>query len=168
MKFRLFTALQTTMIALVLVGCASAPKPSVGPQREVQASKGILSQDKRHDVVIQSMAMLDRNYTYGGKKLHTGFDCSGLVSFVYKQSVGIVVQGSAADMAKKTRAIDAQSAQPGDLVFFNTLGSANSHVGIYIGSGKFIHAANERTGVRQERLDNGYWSKRFEGFRSLD
>lgn len=162
---RLHTAIVMLTFAMVLAACSSAPKPSVVTKPEPQAS--VLSQDKRHDVVIQSMAMLDRNYTYGGKKLHTGFDCSGLVSFVYKQSAGVALQGSAADMAKKTRAVDAQSAQPGDLVFFNTLGAPNSHVGIYIGSGKFIHAANERTGVRQERLDNSYWSKRFEGFRTL-
>lgn len=168
MKFCLRIALQLLTITMVLVGCSSTPKSVVGTQRDVAASKSVLSLDKRHDVVMQSMAMLDRNYTYGGKKLHTGFDCSGLVSFVYQQSAGISLKGSSAEMAKKTRAIDAQAAQPGDLVFFNTLGPANSHVGIYIGSGKFIHAANERTGVRQERLDNSYWSKRFEGFRTLN
>ncbi len=165
---RFFIALQTLLIAFALVGCSNAPKLNADPSREVQISNGIFSQDKRHDVVIQSMAMLDRNYTYGGKKLHTGFDCSGLVSFVYQQSAGMALRGSSADMARQTRPIDAQTAQPGDLVFFNTLGAAHSHVGIYIGSGKFIHAANERTGVRQERLDNRYWSKRFEGFRTLN
>lgn len=159
--------LQLLAITVVLVGCSGTPKPGLGSQRDVPASEGVLSQDKRHDVVLQSMAMLDRNYTYGGKKLHTGFDCSGLVSFVFQQSAGIALQGSSAEMVKKTRAIDAQAAQPGDLVFFNTLGPASSHVGIYIGSGKFIHAANERTGVRQERLDSSYWSKRFEGFRTI-
>lgn len=166
MTQRLFLWLMRGLVSALIVGCSTAPKPlpSSAPVRE---SKGVLSQDKRQDVVMQSMAMLDRNYTYGGKKLHTGFDCSGLVSFVYKQSAGVALQGSAADMAKRTRPIDAQSAQPGDLVFFNTLGTPNSHVGIYVGSGKFIHAANERTGVRQERLDNSYWSKRFEGFRTL-
>ena len=166
MTERLFLWLMRGLVSALSVGCSTAPKPlpSSAPERE---SKGVLSQDKRQDVVMQSMAMLDRNYTYGGKKLHTGFDCSGLVSFVYKQSAGVALQGSAADMAKRTRPIDAQSAQPGDLVFFNTLGTPNSHVGIYVGSGKFIHAANERTGVRQERLDNSYWSKRFEGFRTL-
>lgn len=163
---RWHTALVMLTVGLVLAACSSAPKPNVVSIPEPKGA--VLSQDKRHDVVIQSMAMLDRNYTYGGKKLHTGFDCSGLVSFVYKQSAGVALQGSAADMAKKTRPIDPASAQPGDLVFFNTLGSPSSHVGIYIGSGKFIHAANERTGVRQERLDNSYWSKRFEGFRTLN
>ncbi len=122
---------------------------------------------KRQDIVMQAMAMLDRGYTYGGKKLHTGFDCSGLVTFVYKESAGIALKGSAAQMAGTTRAIDVSDAHPGDLVFFNTLGPSFSHVGIYIGSGKFVHAANERTGVKTERLSNGYWSKRFEGYRTV-
>ena len=102
---------------------------------------------KRQDIVMQAMAMLDRGYTYGGKKLHTGFDCSGLVTFVYKESAGIALKGSAAQMAQATKSIDASQAHPGDLVFFNTLGASFSHVGIYIGSGKFVHAANEKTGV---------------------
>jgi len=122
---------------------------------------------KRQDIVIQAIAMLDRGYTYGGKKLHTGFDCSGLVTFVYRESAGIALKGSATQMAEATRSIDASQAHPGDLVFFNTLGPSFSHVGIYIGDGKFIHAANERTGVKSERLNHAYWSKRFEGYRTI-
>ena len=122
---------------------------------------------KRQDIVIQAIAMLDRGYTYGGKKLHTGFDCSGLVAFVYKESAGIPLKGSAAQMAEVTQPIEPAKAHPGDLVFFNTLGSPFSHVGIYIGSGKFVHAANARTGVKTERLDHAYWSKRFEGYRTV-
>lgn len=122
---------------------------------------------ERQNIVMQAMAMLDRSYTYGGKKLHTGFDCSGLVSFVYKESAGIVLAGSAAQMAALTKSIEPSQTYPGDLVFFNTLGPSYSHVGIYIGSGKFIHAANERTGVKSERLNNSYWMQRFEGYRTL-
>jgi cell wall-associated NlpC family hydrolase len=116
---------------------------------------------------MQAMALLDRNYVYNGKKLHTGFDCSGFVSFVYKESTGVELRGSAADIAGKTRSVPANTATPGDLVFFNTLGSPNSHVGIYIGSGKFIHAANERTGVRIDQITADYWAKRLEGYRSV-
>jgi cell wall-associated NlpC family hydrolase len=126
-----------------------------------------MSAQKRQDVVLQAMAMLDRNYSYGGKKLHTGFDCSGLVSFVYKESAGLWLQGSAAEMARQTRAVDQAQAAPGDLVFFNTLGSSYSHVGIYIGDGKFIHAENEKTGVKTSSLSSRYWSQRFEGFRTI-
>ena len=116
---------------------------------------------------MHAMAMLDRNYVYSGKKLHTGFDCSGLVSFVYKESAGIELRGSASDIASRTRAIAPNAAAPGDLVFFNTLGAPSSHVGIYIGSGKFIHAANERTGVRMDQITTEYWAKRLEGYRSV-
>ena len=111
--------------------------------------------------------MLDRGYTYGGKKLHTGFDCSGLVTFVYKESAGIALKGSAAQMADVTRLIDAAQAHPGDLVFFNTLDRSFSHVGIYIGDGKFVHALNERVGVTTERMSKAYWAKRFEGYRTV-
>jgi cell wall-associated NlpC family hydrolase len=138
---------------------ASAPTPSLSILPNNAA--------KRHDIVMQAMAMLDRGYTYGGKKMHTGFDCSGLVSFVYKESAGLSLKGSAAQMANLTKPIAPEQAHPGDLVFFNTLGSSFSHVGIFIGDGKFIHAANERTGVRSERLTHAYWSKRFEGYRTF-
>lgn len=162
MNRRLFLSLCATQW---LIACSIAPRPRVAT--EPTANNYPNNPAKRHDIVLQAMAMLDRGYTYGGKKLHTGFDCSGLVSFVYKESAGIALQGSAAQMAKATRPIDPSQAHPGDLVFFNTLGSAFSHVGIYIGSGKFIHAANEKTGVKSERLDNAYWSKRFEGYRTV-
>lgn len=150
--------------ASVLAGCASRMRQ----ERSVDSAEVNREHaSKRQDIVLQAMAMLDRGYTYGGKKLHTGFDCSGLVTFVYKESAGLRLQGSSAQIASAMRAVDESQAYPGDLVFFNTLGTSFSHVGIYIGTGKFIHAANERTGVRQERLSHPYWSKRFEGYRTL-
>lgn len=162
MNKRLFLS---ACITPLLVACSSlSRKPSyTSPSAQSYPNNPA----KRQDIVIQAMAMLDRGYTYGGKKLHTGFDCSGLVSFVYKESAGIALKGSAAQMAEATRSIDASQAHPGDLVFFNTLGPSFSHVGIYIGDGKFVHAANERTGVKTERMSNGYWSKRFEGYRTV-
>jgi len=147
-----------------LFGCSTAPSKGAST---ATSSSYPNNPAKRQDIVMQAMAMLDRGYTYGGKKLHTGFDCSGLVSFVYKESAGIPLKGSAAQMAEVAKPIEPAQAHPGDLVFFNTLGSAFSHVGIYIGSGKFVHAANERTGVKTERLNHVYWSKRFEGYRTV-
>ena len=154
-------------LSCLLWGCSHpAIQPPQSTPSQAYSSKS-LSESKKHDVVIQAMAMLDRGYTYGGKKLHTGFDCSGLVSFVYAESAGIAIKGSASDMANATKSVPPEKASPGDLVFFNTLGSSFSHVGIYIGSGKFIHAANEKTGVKVERLTSPYWAQRFQGYRSL-
>jgi cell wall-associated NlpC family hydrolase len=135
------------------------PKPSEAIQ-EVPAH--------RPDVVLMAVAMLDRNYTYGGKKLHTGFDCSGFVSFVYREALGIQFNGNAAQQAQQSQPIEARQAQPGDLVFFNTTGRSYSHVGIYVGKGKFVHAENERTGVKTSSLNQRYWSRRFEGFRRVN
>ena len=155
------------LLSVTLAGCGSLLRPSTPTASPVAAAPQPLSQQNRQDVVLQAMAMLDRNYSYGGKKLHTGFDCSGFVSFVYKESARLRLSGSAADLAKQTRAIDKTQAQPGDLVFFNTLGSAFSHVGIYIGDDKFIHAENERTGVKTSNMSSRYWAQRFEGFRGV-
>ena len=153
------------VLLCVLVGCTTAPYQAA-PTRSPIAGSQTVTTGKRHDVVMQAMALLDRNYVYNGKKLHTGFDCSGLVSFVFKESASVELRGSAADIAAKTRPVPADEAVAGDLVFFNTLGTPNSHVGIYIGSGKFIHAANERTGVRVDQVTSPYWAVRLEGYRS--
>jgi len=150
--------------ALWLAAC-STPRVSVTPAPEgVETRADTL---RRHDVVLQALAMLDRNYTYGGKRLHTGFDCSGLVSFVYRESAGLRLGGSSADLARLARPITRPEVQPGDLVFFNTLGPAFSHVGIYVGEDRFVHAENEKTGVKTSTLRSRYWAQRFEGFRTL-
>jgi len=158
-------ALLYGLLLSALVGCATPTRHAERSDQPTAPVQAPLS-TKRQEVVMQAMAMLDRNYVYNGKKLHTGFDCSGLVSFVYKESAGVELRGSASDIANKTRVVAGNSAAPGDLVFFNTLGSPNSHIGIYIGSGKFIHAANERTGVRIDHIGADYWAKRLESYRS--
>ena len=147
-----------------LAGCAS-PSVATLPARAPEVPR--TDAGKRHDVVLQALAMLDRNYTYGGKKLHTGFDCSGLVSFVYRESAGLRLGGSSADMARLARPVSRLEVQPGDLAFFNTLGASFSHVGIYVGEDRFVHAENEKTGVKTSNLRSRYWSQRFEGFRTL-
>jgi cell wall-associated NlpC family hydrolase len=152
-------------IAPFLVACSSLSRK---PSSNTATSQSYPNNPaKRQDIVMQAIAMLDRGYTYGGKKLHTGFDCSGLVTFVYKESAGIALKGSAAQMAGVTRGIEPAEAHPGDLVFFNTLGPSFSHVGIYIGDGKFVHALNERVGVTTERMSKPYWAKRLEGYRTV-
>jgi cell wall-associated NlpC family hydrolase len=162
MDKRLFLSVCITPL---LVACSSTSRKT--PHIAAPSQSYPNNPAKRQDIVMQAMAMLDRGYTYGGKKLHTGFDCSGLVAFVYKESAGIALKGNAAQMANASKPVEAHEAHPGDLVFFNTLGPSFSHVGIYIGGGKFVHAANERTGVKTERLSNSYWSKRFEGYRTV-
>ncbi len=179
----------SSVVLIVLTGCANSqrelaevsnarvtsvqasarpsPPPSAPVAMPTAFTPSTASPDHHHDVVLMAMAMMDRNYTYGGKKLNVGFDCSGFVSFVYQESVKKRLEGNSADQAKQTLALPSGQERPGDLVFFNTTGAANSHVGIYVGEGRFVHAENERTGIRASRLDQAYWSKRFEGFRRV-
>lgn len=120
----------------------------------------------RQDIALFALSLLDMPYSAGGRGPATGFDCSGLVSHVYLQAAQIRLTGSAAAMAQALRSVDLSSVQTGDLVFFNTLGPAFSHVGIFVGDGRFVHASNPRTGVRMDRLSHRYYASRFEAAKS--
>jgi cell wall-associated NlpC family hydrolase len=114
-----------------------------------------------------ALSLLDTPYAWGGRGPATGFDCSGLVAHVLREGGGLRVKGSAADLGRLSRPIDRTDLLPGDLVFFNTLGARHSHVGVYIGDGRFVHASNPRTGVRVDALNSPYYAQRFEGAHSL-
>ena len=149
------------LAAVLLAGCASAPPPV----SKVDVQREFLPQ--RTDIALFAMGLLDTRYRWGGRGPATGLDCSGLVSHVYQEAAGIQVRGSSAELGQKVRPISSDAMQPGDLVFFNTLGSRHSHVGVYIGNGRFIHASNPRTGVRVDLLSNRYYAQRFEGVHTL-
>ena len=121
------------------------------------------------DVLEESdpMGLLDTRYRWGGRGPATGFDCSGLVSHVFLEAAGMRVKGSSAELGQKVRPVPPEQLLPGDLVFFNTLGARHSHVGVYVGDGRFVHASNPRTGVRIDQLSNRYYAQRFEGAGSL-
>lgn len=119
------------------------------------------------DIALFALSLLDTSYTYGGRGPATGFDCSGLVSHIYKHAAGIDLRGNAASMARQSRPVAAARLLPGDLLFFNTLGAPHSHVGVYVGDGKFVHAANEHSGVRMDRLSDRYYAARFEGAQAV-
>lgn len=146
-----------------LVGCAWT-HPSASQGKATTANR---YHPARNDLALVAMSLLDTRYTSGGRGPATGFDCSGLVAHVYKEGAGLPVNGSAADLGRQSRPIAREQLQPGDLVFFNTLGARHSHVGVYVGEGRFVHATNPRTGVRMDRLDNRYYAQRFEGAQSL-
>ena len=151
-----------TWVAAARAGCATAPAP-----RSAQAPNTRAERPQRNDIALFAMGLLDTRYRWGGRGPATGFDCSGLVSHVFKEAAGVRVQGSSADLAQKARPVSSEQLLPGDLVFFNTLGAPHSHVGVYVGDGRFVHASNPRTGVRIDQLSNRYYAQRFEGAGSL-
>jgi cell wall-associated NlpC family hydrolase len=176
--WRARTGLLTALVglALLLTGCSSTPTqsdngavsgPVPGLSSDSQSANAGTYHPKRNDLALFAMSLLDTPYSWGGRGPATGFDCSGLISHVYREAAGLPVKGSAADLGQKSRPVDRARIQPGDLLFFNTLGSRHSHVGIYVGGGRFVHASNPRTGVRMDQLSNRYYAQRFEGAGTL-
>ena len=118
-------------------------------------------------MVEQAMGLLGVPYRRGGHSENTGFDCSGFVRHLYEKSVGQILPRRAVDQARATEVIDREELKPGDLVFFNTMRRAFSHVGIYVGDGKFIHAPRAGKAVNVEDMRSAYWQKRFNGARRV-
>jgi cell wall-associated NlpC family hydrolase len=119
------------------------------------------------DVVIAALAHLGVPYRFGGSSPVTGFDCSGLVRHVFLDTASVDLPRSAHDMVRQGVPVVAGELQPGDLVFFNTRGRPHSHVGIYMGDGRFVHAPARRGHVKIESMEASYWRRRFNGARRV-
>ena len=144
-------------------------------QRDDASLKQWLSQNgfvhqvstRASDLVVNALSFLGVKYRYGGDSARSGFDCSGFVRYVYQETLGTVLPHNAAQQAREGEKISESQLKPGDLVFFNTLRRAFSHVGMYIGNGQFIHSPRPGETVRVENLDTPYWAKRFDGARRI-
>nr|WP_233235812.1 C40 family peptidase [Bordetella sp. LUAb4] len=117
----------------------------------------------------EALNYLGIRYRFGGSSPSTGFDCSGLVSYVAQQSLGLKLPRNAADIYQKVgMSVARNELQVGDLVFFNTMGRRYSHVGIYLGDDRFVHSPSAGGKVRIESMELAYWSKRYNGARRID
>jgi cell wall-associated NlpC family hydrolase len=161
-----------------LVACSStppapSPSPSTSPsQRPSQrppssAAFRIDQPDHANEIVIFSLSLLNTGYRFGGSNPEAGLDCSGMVSYVVDRVAGKRLPHNAAQIAAITQPIERSALKPADLVFFNTSGQTYSHMGIYLGDGRFVHAPSSKGSVRIERLDNAYFASRFTGARTL-
>lgn len=118
-------------------------------------------------LVDEALSYLGIRYRFGGTSPETGLDCSGLVLNVFRNAVGLDLPRTAREMATLGDKITRQELKPGDLVFFNTMRRTFSHVGIYLGEGKFVHAPSSGGKVRVENMSTRYWAQRFNGARRL-
>jgi cell wall-associated NlpC family hydrolase len=177
--------------AMVLAGAmgnaAAAPDAQANPVSRFLVEKGLVDaaaiaveptesdfvrqvRDKASDMVLTSMNFLGVPYRRGGNSADEGFDCSGFTRRVFEMSLGLVLPRRADEQASAKGLIDVKrdELKPGDLVFFNTLKRTFSHVGIYVGEGKFIHAPRTGGEVRVEDMRFAYWAKRFTGARRAE
>jgi cell wall-associated NlpC family hydrolase len=130
----------------------------------LQAGAAELS-DLASRLVVHAMGFVGVPYKLGGNHAETGLDCSGFVRAVYSEMTGRLLPRKAEEQAAATALIDRADLQPGDLVFFNTLRRAYSHVGIYVGEGRFVHSPRPGGEVRVESMSKTYWTSRFDGAR---
>ena len=135
----------------------------------VQTGENVVQQvsERTGDLVSTAIGFLGIPYLRGGNSAETGFDCSGFVRAIYKETIGLVLPRSADQQANTTQKIDKSELKPGDLVFFNTMKRTFSHVGIYLGEGKFIHSPRSGASVRIEDMRIPYWNVRFDGARRV-
>lgn len=131
-------------------------------------SKEAAQSEAAGDLLLQAMSLLGVAYRFGGSTPTSGLDCSGFIQYIFKKSLKINMPRTAAEMARTGRTINRDELAPGDLVFFNTRGFANSHVGLYMGNGKFIHSPRTGKSVEVVNINSDYWSKRYNGARRVN
>jgi hypothetical protein len=158
--------IQTIFFSALLAFCAGlchADEPVVEEPGFLQQAGSAMQ-----DVLMSALSLSGTPYKYGGKSPETGFDCSGFVRYVFSQAANLTLPHGARAISQLGKSIPVDQLQPGDLVFFKTLKHAFSHVGIYLGDGRFIHAPSSGGGVHVVSMNDDYWAKRFNGARRLD
>ena len=136
---------------LILSSCSTAPPQSA----------------RSSEMVFQAFAAAGVPYLRGGQSSESGFDCSGLVAHVYREAFGIQLPHNAQAQSRMGKPVTLAKLEAGDLVFYNTDRRPYSHVGIYLGDNRFIHAPRPGTAVRVENMRANYWLKRFDGARRI-
>jgi cell wall-associated NlpC family hydrolase len=166
-------------VLLLAVCTAAVAAPQIERNDEIGrllVDQGLIAQleqvrqtvsDRTGALVAGAMGFIGVPYRRGGNSAETGLDCSGLVRALYNQTLGHVLPRRAEEQAAATETIERTELKPGDLVFFNTMRRAFSHVGVYIGDGKFIHAPRTGATVRIEDMNGSYWQRRFNGARRV-
>lgn len=170
MRCNLLYLLPFTVVLAVLSGCGSLPVPTPAPApapapEQVAAPK---PSAERAEALLQVLLALGVDYRPGGNSPATGFDCSGLVAHVFREAYGIRLPQNARAQSDAGAPVSLAQLQAGDLVFYNTLKRPFSHVGIYIGDGRFVHAPRSGAQVRVESIRSTYWTQRFDGARRIE
>jgi cell wall-associated NlpC family hydrolase len=153
--------------ALLLGGCATTRPTAPQRDRPVVAVPPAAVSESAAELAFMALSLLGTPYAYGGSSPDTGFDCSGLVAYVYARALEARVPRRTSDLARAGVAVDGGDLQAGDLVFYNTLGWPFSHVGIYLGERRFVHAPSTGGAVRVADMRLDYWQRRFDGARRI-
>jgi cell wall-associated NlpC family hydrolase len=147
------------------VAQATGQVPIPGPDEEISLLERYTN--NAQDLILKGLEFVGINYRRGGVNPDSGFDCSGFVQAVFRDALGKWLPRTAREQSKIGEVVDKSELKPGDLVFFNTMRRAFSHVGIYLGDNHFIHAPRPGGEIRVESMSQGYWMKRYNGARRI-
>ncbi|WP_029048705.1 C40 family peptidase [Cupriavidus sp. amp6] len=153
--------------ALLLAACASSPPSRHGSLPRTPGKPMVDPSAGLEEISIQAMSLVGTPYRYGGNTPDAGFDCSGLVRYVVSRAANVNLPRTTEAMGTRGSALDRSEVASGDLVFFNTTGRTNSHVGIYVGQNRFVHAPSSGGTVRLEDMGKPYWASRYNGARRV-
>jgi cell wall-associated NlpC family hydrolase len=173
---------QQKLLALfVVIGSLQAPAVLAQSATEPEASNRITSVasqlantvtssvvDGTESLINNAMQLIGVRYRWGGNTPQSGLDCSGFVRYVFNDTFGFLLPRKSAQMSQVGLEIRKDELRPGDLVFFNTMRHAFSHVGIYVGDNKFIHAPSKGKSIRVDDMTKAYWEKRYNGARRME
>jgi cell wall-associated NlpC family hydrolase len=158
-------AIATQRVEKVEIVADSSDTSAVAASIDAVATHAIAVSDPRQDLTDFAMQFVDVRYHRGGRAPSTGFDCSGFVHYVFSQVLGIDLPQNSVGQYEVGKQVARTDMMTGDLVFFKTHGKRISHVGIYLGEGRFIHSPTTGERVRVDNLSAQYWAHRFAGAR---
>jgi cell wall-associated NlpC family hydrolase len=147
---------------VALLGGCGAPEPRPGPLPRFTAPTRHHGEVGPNDILFRAIALVGTPYSYGGNTPQGGFDCSGLVDYVFRDVAGILLPRTAEQISEiPAPIVERDRLESGDLLFFHHRTRRIGHVGIYVGEGRFVHAPNEGGTVRLDRLDDAYWREHY-------
>lgn len=159
-----------TLLAAACIAFAAAPGAHATEQQKPAEETSLFERytNSAQDLILKGLELVGINYRRGGTDPDSGLDCSGFVQVVFKDAIGLLLPRTAKEQSEIGEKIANKSElKPGDLVFFNTMRRAFSHVGIYLGDNRFLHAPRSGAEVRVEDMRQGYWVKRYNGARRI-
>ncbi len=170
-----FLALSSSFLMCLLTACATTQSPQKAYEssqtHRLEDADSIEARDLSqvsNEVIFRAISLVGTPYHYGGTQPDTGFDCSGLIGFVFNEAAGLKLPRTTRELIDiDAKAIDRDDLQAGDLVYFNSRGGRVSHIGIYVGENRFVHAPSSGGVVRIDKLDTPYWTKFYVGAKRL-
>lgn len=162
MRFLSLPCLMLTA-AFLLAGCGSMPGPKPSSSQSSHSAASRFSSAQANDIAIHALGLVGTPYRYGGNTPEGGFDCSGLIGYVFHSRTGVIPPRTVAQLSSFGEPVRANELRTGDLVMFGR--GRPTHAGIYVGEGRFVHAPSSGGRVRLDSLQSHYWSRQKQSFR---